>query len=111
MQAHSRPTVKRVPHHERRKVFNEAKIWERTIAGEFDAVVLSRGAPSSPSEPPGTESQMISIRRKTDRAEVARVHAYIRPDNSIGGHGKPDPKIVLDESRNLLLMEERKKRA
>jgi hypothetical protein len=87
------------------------QIWERTVSGEFDAVVLSRGIPSSPDEPPGTESQMISIRRKSDKFEIARAHVYVRPDGSFGGRGKrPDPKIVLDEKNNLLLMEERRKK-
>lgn len=79
------------------------------MEGEFDVVIIGRGIPTSPEEPLGTESQMLSIRRKVDSFEVARAHAYVRPDNSFGGKGKrPDPKIVLDENKNILLMEQRK---
>ena len=51
---------------------------------------------------------MISIRRENG-LEVARVHAYMRPDGSIGGSGKADPKIVYDEIGNVLYMQESKK--
>lgn len=88
------------------------RIWERAVAGEFDIKVIGRGKPTSSDEPPGTESQMLSIRRKGSGFEVARAHAYVRTDGSIGGKGKrPDPKIVLDETRNLLLLEEKKSKA
>lgn len=43
-----------------------------------------------------------------DGFEVARVHAYVRPDGSLGASGKADPKIVYDEIGNVLYMQERK---
>jgi hypothetical protein len=51
---------------------------------------------------------LISL-RQLDGFEVARVHAYIRPDGKIGASGKPDPKIVYDEIGNVLYLQEKKK--
>jgi len=102
------PAVNRIPEADLRDLFNYANYWARVSKGELDAVVTSRHKPNSPNEPPGTESQLISIRRK-DGFEVARVHAYVRPDGSLGASGKPDPKIVYDETGNVLYMQESKK--
>jgi len=49
---------------------------------------------------------MISIHRKSDSFELERVHIYLRPDGSLGGKGRPDPKIIYDETDHALLMEE-----
>jgi len=102
------PLVKRIPEPDLRQLFNHANYWARAGKGEFHKVVISSHSPDSPQEPPGTQSQMISIRRE-DGLEVARVHAYIRPDGSIGASGRPDPKIVYDEIGNVLYMQESKK--
>jgi hypothetical protein len=102
------PTVKRISVAELRQLFDYANYWGRLQKGELHQVVIDRHTPDSNTEPPGTESQMISI-RQPDGFEVARVHAYIRPDKSLGASGKPDPKIVYDETGNVLYMQERKK--
>ena len=99
------PTVKRIPVSELRELFDYEKYWERAERGELHRVVIGRHIPDAPGEPVGTESQMISIRRD-DGFEVARVHAYIRPDKTIGASGKPDPKIVYDPTGNVLYMQE-----
>lgn len=70
-------------------------------------MVIGRHTPDSKNEPPGTESQMISI-RDSDGFEVARVHAYVRPDGSLGASGKPDPKTVYDEVGNIVYMQQKK---
>ena len=101
------PLVKRIPVGDLRELFGYVNYWERASKGEFHKVVIGRHLPDLKTEPPGTESQMISI-RNPDNFEVARVHAYIRPDGSIGASGKPDPKIVYDETGNVLYMQERK---
>lgn len=59
-------------------------------------VLESRIAPSTAGEPNGTLSQMVSY-RDSDNREVARCHQYLRPDGTIGGSGKPDPKRVYLE--------------
>jgi len=92
---------------ELRELFDYENYWERAQRGEFHKVVISSHVPDAPKEPIGTESQMISIRRG-DGFEVARAHAYIRPDKTIGASGKPDPKIVYDQTGNVLYMQERK---
>lgn len=101
------PTVKRIPVADLRKLFDYSNYWKRVLNGELQKTVLSVHQPSSKNEPAGTESQIISI-RDTRGFELARVHAYIRPDGSIGASGKVDPKIVYDETGNVLYMEPRK---
>jgi hypothetical protein len=90
---------------ELRRKFNEGQFWDRANRGELTKVVLSRHIPASSNEPPGTESQIISL-RDANGHEVARVHAYIRPDNTLSASGLPDPKIV--EEGNARYMQERK---
>ncbi len=78
-----------------RNLFNSNRLWERQQEGEFTIVILeSRAAPEPSGEPANTLSQMLSYRDLDDK-EVARVHQYVRPDGSIGGKGKPDPKRVF----------------
>jgi hypothetical protein len=102
------PLVKRIPVSELRQLFDYANYWERAQKGEFHKMVISRHIPDAPNEPIGTESQLISIRQQNG-FEVARIHAYMRPDGEIGASGKPDPKIVYDETGNVLYMQEKKK--
>ncbi len=78
-----------------RKLFNEQGFWDDLKRGELTSIVLESGTPRPDAkEPPGTVSQMLSY-RDSDNKEVARVHQYLRPDGSIGGKGKPDPKRVF----------------
>jgi hypothetical protein len=80
---------------ELRKRFNAGKYYERVLADELIATVESERLPrAEANEPPGTLSQMIwyyddSLQR------VALVHQYLRPDGSLGGSGRPDPKRLL----------------
>ena len=53
-------------------------------------------SPQPASEPFCTRSQMISY-MDAQGTEIARVHQYLRPDGTIGGSGKPDPKRMLHE--------------
>lgn len=91
-----------------RQLFDHTDYWERAEKGEYHKVVIGKHKPDSKNEPAGTESQIISIRRE-DGFEIARIHAYVRPDGSLGASGKPDPKIVYDEPGNVLYMQEKKK--
>jgi hypothetical protein len=78
------------------KMFNEGGLWEKTKSGEFTTVTLEHRHPAltAANEPYCTHSQMISY-RDAENNEVARVHQYLRPDNSIGASGKPDPKRIF----------------
>lgn len=58
-------------------------------------------APASSGEPVGTESQMLDY-LTLDGTIVAKAHQYRRPDGTIGGRGRPDPKWLLDESDVLI---------
>lgn len=76
-------------------MFNNGKFFEQAQSGALVVVVMEdRVAPPTAGQPPGTRSQMISYRDK-DGNEVARVHQYLKPDQSIGASGKPDPKRLL----------------
>src|SRR5437016_14262579 len=87
--------VARVSAQKLREIFNRGQYWERTQQGEFREVVISSAPASSKSgQRPGTKSEMIEYRSLTQR--VALVHQFTRPDGSIGGSGRPDPKAVLD---------------
>lgn len=76
-------------------MFNEGEFWEKAKSGELVEVVLAdRLAPSTAGQPAGTRSQMVSYHTQ-DGTEVARVHQYKKPDQTIGASGKPDPKRLL----------------
>lgn len=63
--------------------------------GEYvEVLVDDRPAPAQADQAPGTRSQLISYRTE-EGFELARVHQYLRPDGSLGGSGRPDPKRVL----------------
>ena len=59
--------------------------------------VLSEGHPSPPlaKEPECTRSQLLGYFDSAN-TEVARAHRYLRPDNTTGLSGLPDPKLVVD---------------
>lgn len=77
-----------------RRLFNEADYWGRTQTGEFWEQVVYEGKPSKSSgQTTGTVSQRI-VYTDQNGNHVATVHQYIKPDGSLGGGGKPDPKRV-----------------
>jgi hypothetical protein len=89
------PPIQRIDEWEMRKLFNEHQLWEKVQQGEFTSTVLeSRIAPPNAEQPAGTVSQMLSYRDSANN-EVARVHQYLKPDGTIGGKGRPDPKRVF----------------
>lgn len=78
-----------------RRIFNENNIWDKVKSGELIAVILeSRTAPADAQQGDKTLSQSISY-RDTDGNEIARVHQYLKPDNTLGGSGLPDPKRIF----------------
>jgi hypothetical protein len=88
--------LKIVPAADLRKIFNDLRLWERAQSGEYDEVVWRDGHPSPKrsGEPYCTRSQIIRYRDRSDRT-VAIVHQYLRPDGTIGGAGRPDPKRLV----------------
>jgi hypothetical protein len=93
----SRP-VRRVTPQELRNLFNSRGYYERVIRNELTAALESeRPARTEANQPPGTLSQMVWYYDKSLR-RVALVHQYLRPDGSLGGSGRPDPKrLLLDD--------------
>ena len=96
--ADSPSPVVRVTETELRRRFNDGHYAERADRGELRIVILdprNRPAPVGAHQAPGTVSQMISY-RDSDDTELARAHQYVRPDGTIGGSGRPDPKILFE---------------
>ncbi len=89
-------TPQRISSSELRRLFNDLGYWEKACAGEFRQVVVKdrHPSPERSHQPICTRSQMISYRDREDN-EVARVHQYLRPDGTLGGSGKPDPKRLI----------------
>jgi hypothetical protein len=77
-----------------RAAFNAGRYDERAAGGEFDVtIVWDRAAnPQQTNEPPGTRSQILLY--ESGLNAVALVHQYLRPDGSLGGSGRPDPKVL-----------------
>lgn len=89
---------KSVSSDELRRLFNLGRYWERVQNGERYSVVLRERhpAPRESGQPPCTLSQILSYRDQTGN-EVARVHQYKRPDGTLGGSGRPDPKRLVHD--------------
>ena len=65
------------------------------MAGECRMFTVKDRSCRQTFEPPGTRSQMRVIADGTDF--LALVHLYLRPDGSLGGSGRPDPKVVVHQ--------------
>jgi hypothetical protein len=90
--------TQRVSQERLRQIFNEGQYWERVQAGEFRAVLLREANPDpiKSGQPVGTKSQILVYLDSND-IQVALVHQYFRPDGTLGGNGRPDPKKVLKD--------------
>jgi hypothetical protein len=89
------PSQRSVGEDELRRLFNNNRYWERLQDGEFTQSVRRRkhlGA-AKPDLPLCTHSEVLEYRDKSSQ-QIAVVHQYVRPDGTIGGSGKPDPKMV-----------------
>jgi hypothetical protein len=86
-----------VPARDVRHRFNEGDYWQRASAGEFRQVIARDGHPSQErsGEPYCTRSQIIGY-WNSDGEMIAKVHQYLRPDGTIGGSGRPDPKVLFE---------------
>jgi hypothetical protein len=81
-----------------RQRFNVGRYWERAVAGEFQQVLRRDSHPSleNSTEPFCTRSQIVAyVGQNGER--LAIVHQYLRGDGALGGAGRPDPKMLIDE--------------
>lgn len=90
-------SVVRVDEWSLRKMFNEGRYWERAQSHELVTRVGHNKHPAPPEsgQPHCTRSQEVTYYDPITNTELARVHQYLRPDNSLGGSGMPDPKTLL----------------
>ena len=82
---------------ELRARFNAGNYWGRAQAGEFRIVLRRDSHPTSVQrgEPFCTRSQILAY-FDTAGQRLAIVHQYLRPDGTIGGSGRPDPKLLFE---------------
>jgi hypothetical protein len=79
-----------------RALFNEGKYWMRARNREFTLEYLyNKRASAKAGQPRGTKSQIIAYINSNGQ-QVALVHQYLKPDGTLGGSGKPDPKELLE---------------
>lgn len=92
----SLPQLVGVSETELRQRFKSEHYVERAERGELVVVVLAgHAAPPTAGQAPDTLSQMVSYREPDCNNELARAHRYLKPDGTLGGSGRPDPKLVL----------------
>jgi hypothetical protein len=79
-------------------MFNEGGYWERAAVGEFSQVMIrdKHPSPALAHEVTCTRSLILAY-LDSDGRKVALVHQYLRPDGTLGGSGRPDPKPLLHE--------------
>jgi hypothetical protein len=111
MTSPSEPRIAEVAASELRGLFNEGHFSERASRGDLTVRVKpgsEHPAPSAANEPPGTVSHILQY---FDDAGwlVAQAHEYLRPDGTVGGSGRPDPKwlfidgVIYKQRRTVLL--------
>jgi hypothetical protein len=101
--------IQRVTSAEMCKRFNDGQYWQKVIRGELTAHLLEETISTLLTHEPGPiRSQMVSYRDGNNQ-EIARVHQFLRPDNSLAASGMPDPKRLLEGG--VLYRLERKKRS
>jgi hypothetical protein len=82
---------------ELRRIFNEGRYYERMLAGEFHRTIIDqRRRRRGDRNVRNAWSQTVEY-RDTYGNIVARVHQYRKSDGSLGGSGRPDPKLVVYE--------------
>ena len=76
------------------RLFNETTYSLSAETGEFQTEVVYEGTPRpSSGQTHGTRSQRVQWYDSSGNW-VATVHQFVKPDGSLGGGGKPDPKRV-----------------
>ncbi len=84
-----------------RTKFNEGQFVQRADRGELQLKVpRSYPTPSAQNQVPGTVTQKIEYWTPQGR-RLAIAIQYLRPDGTLGGSGRPDPKLLVDGSERL----------
>ena len=82
---------------ELRRMFNEGRYFERMQAGEFRAVIVAQNPRKrGDRQARRTMSQTVEYWDKYGN-KIARVHQYRKRDGTLGGSGRPDPKVLVHE--------------
>lgn len=86
-----------ISQHELRDLFNNGDYWGKVQQGELTTKMKRDNHPSPPRAdlPFCTRSQIIEYWRE-ERQRLALVHQYLKPDGTIGGSGRPDPKLLVE---------------
>ena len=90
--------------------FNSRQFYERLQRNELRATIFKSKHRSPATEPECTLSQIL-IYWDQNNNPVAMVHQYLRPDNTIGGSGKPDPKRIVVGDKVIALRAKSSRRA
>jgi hypothetical protein len=77
-------------------MFNDSTIPNQIKSGQLRKKIMHQGHPSPlrSGQPRCTYSQILSFSDDQGN-KVAVCHQYKRPDGTIGGSGKPDPKRIM----------------
>lgn len=77
-------------------MFNDSTIPNQIKSGRVRMKVIREGHPSPArsGQPHCTYSQILSF-SDSQGNKVAMCHQYKRPDGTIGGSGRPDPKRIM----------------
>ena len=86
-----------MPKEEIRWRFNEGGYWRLAQIGTLEPILRRDGHPSpeDSGEPFCIRSQIVACYDSVG-ARVCVVHQYLRPDGTIGGSGRPDPKLLVE---------------
>lgn len=89
-----------------RGIFNDGQYYQKVLGNQLTAHIKKDKLLSSVpiGEPPGVRSQILYYYDQNGEP-VAIVHQYVRPDGSLGGSGKPDPKKIFLEGRIIATRE------
>lgn len=92
--------IEEVTEDEIRQAFNDGQFWDKAQSGELIPATLRSNHLKRPGRkgPLCTRSELI-VYYTSDRQPVAWVHQYLRPDGTLGGSGRPDPKRLVIEGR------------
>jgi hypothetical protein len=77
-------------------MFNDSTIPNQIKSGHLHKKIIREGHPSPlrSGQPHCTYSQILSF-SDSQGNRFAACHQYKRPDGTIGGSGKPDPKRIM----------------
>src|SRR4030042_3869883 len=88
------PSIERVPATTIRQAFNASQHPQNIANGEYEEQFLRNDHLKNPAEreePTCTRSQAIRY-FDADGRWIVEVHRYLRPDGTLGGSGREDPK-------------------